>query len=32
VFWTLPQGRPFGFFLPDLLSFVGDKAGGLVGI
>jgi hypothetical protein len=29
VFWTLPQGRPFGFFLPDLLSFVGDKLGGL---
>jgi len=29
VFWTLPQGRPFGFFLPDLLSFIGDKLGGL---
>jgi hypothetical protein len=29
VFVTLPQGRPFGFFLPDLLSFVGDKLGGL---
>jgi hypothetical protein len=29
VFWTLPQGRPFGFFLPDLLAFVGDKLGGL---
>jgi hypothetical protein len=32
VFATLPQGRPFGFFLPDLLSFVGDKLGGLIGI
>jgi hypothetical protein len=32
VFATLPQGRPFGFFLPDLLSFVGDKLGGLVAI
>ena len=29
VFVTLPQGRPFGFFLPDLLSFIGDKLGGL---
>jgi hypothetical protein len=28
--WT--QGRPIGFFLPDLLSFVGDKFGGLTGI
>jgi hypothetical protein len=32
VFTTLPQGRPFGFFLPDLLSFIGDKLGGLAGI
>ena len=32
AFTTLPQGRPFGFFLPDLLSFVGDKLGGLVAI
>ncbi len=32
VFVTLPQGRPFGFFLPDLLSFVGDKLGGLIAI
>jgi hypothetical protein len=32
AFTTLPQGRPFGFFLPDLLSFVGDKFGGLAGI
>jgi hypothetical protein len=32
VFVTLPQGRPFGFFLPDLLSFVGDKLGGLTAI
>ena len=29
---TLPQGRPLGFFLPDLLSFVGDKVGGLPAI
>ena len=29
---ALPQGRPFGFFLPDLLSFVGDKLGGLAAI
>jgi hypothetical protein len=29
VFGTLPQGRPLGFFLPNLLSFVGDKLGGL---
>jgi hypothetical protein len=28
--WT--QGRPIGFFLPDLLSWVGDKAGGLTAI
>jgi hypothetical protein len=28
--WT--QGRPIGFFLPDLLSFVGDKLGGLTAI
>lgn len=28
--WT--QGRPIGFFLPDLLSFVGDKLGGLAGV
>jgi hypothetical protein len=32
AFTTLPQGRPFGFFLPDLLSFVGDKLGGLPAI
>jgi len=32
VFLTLPQGRPFGFFLPDLLSFIGDKLGGLTAI
>jgi hypothetical protein len=32
AFTTLPQGRPLGFFLPDLLSFVGDKLGGLSGI
>ncbi len=32
AFTTLPQGRPFGFFLPDLLSFVGDRLGGLAGI
>ena len=25
AFTVLPQGRPLGFFLPDLLSFVGDK-------
>jgi hypothetical protein len=29
AFTTLPQGRPFGFFVPDLLSYVGDKIGGL---
>ena len=28
----MPQGRPFGFFLPDLLSWVGDKLGGLPAI
>ena len=28
----LPQGRPLGFFLPDLLSFIGDKLGGLADI
>jgi hypothetical protein len=32
AFTTLPQGRPLGFFLPDLLSFLGDKLGGLAGI
>jgi hypothetical protein len=32
AFTTLPQGRPFGFFLPDLFSFIGDKLGGLAGI
>jgi hypothetical protein len=32
AFTTLPQGRPFGFFLPDLLSFIGDKLGGLPAI
>ena len=32
AFTTLPQGRPLGFFLPDLLSFVGDKLGGLTAI
>jgi hypothetical protein len=32
AFTTLPQGRPFGFFLPDLLSFIGDKLGGLSAI
>jgi len=32
AFTTLPQGRPLGFFLPDLLSFIGDKLGGLAGI
>jgi hypothetical protein len=29
---VLPQGRPLGFFLPDLFSFVGDKLGGLPAI
>jgi hypothetical protein len=29
---VLPQGRPLGFFLPDLLSFIGDKLGGLAAI
>jgi hypothetical protein len=32
AFTTLPQGRPFGFFLPDMLSFIGDKLGGLPAI
>jgi hypothetical protein len=32
AFTKLPQGRPFGFFLPDLFSFIGDKLGGLPGI
>ena len=32
AFIALPQGRPFGFFLPDLFSFVGDKLGGLAAI
>ena len=32
VFTTLPQGRPFGFFLPDLLSWIGDRLGGLPAI
>ena len=32
AFTTLPQGRPFGFFLPDLLSFIGDKLDGLPAI
>src|SRR5688572_11570691 len=32
VLVTWPQGRPLGFFVPDLLSFVGDKLGGLPGI
>ncbi len=32
AFTGLPQGRPFGFFLPDLLSFIGDKLGGLEAI
>jgi hypothetical protein len=32
AFTKLPQGRPFGFFLPDLFSFLGDKLGGLAGI
>jgi hypothetical protein len=32
AFTRLPQGRPFGFFLPDLLSFIGDKLGGLPAI
>lgn len=32
VFVTLPQGRPLGFFLPDLFSFIGDKVGGLPAI
>jgi hypothetical protein len=32
AFTRLPQGRPLGFFLPDLFSFVGDKLGGLATI
>lgn len=32
AFTALPQGRPFGFFLPDLLSFVGARLGGLTAI
>jgi hypothetical protein len=32
AFTAMPQGRPFGFFLPDLFSFVGDKLGGLAAI
>jgi hypothetical protein len=32
AFTVLPQGRPLGFFLPDLLSFTGDKLGGLTAI
>jgi hypothetical protein len=32
VFTDWPQGRPLGFFLPDLFSFIGDKLGGLPGI
>jgi hypothetical protein len=32
AFTVLPQGRPLGFFVPDLLSFVGDKLGGLEAI
>ena len=32
AFTALPQGRPLGFFLPDLLSFIGDKLGGLPAI
>lgn len=32
AFTALPQGRPFGFFLPDFFSFVGDKLGGLPAI
>jgi hypothetical protein len=32
IFTTLPQGRPFGFFLPDLLSWIGDRLGGLQAI
>src|SRR5437867_12095374 len=32
AFTTLPQGRPFGFFLPALLSFIGDKLSALAGI
>src|SRR5229473_6011877 len=32
AFTRLPQGRPLGFFLPDLLAFIGDKIGGLSAI
>src|SRR3979411_1032409 len=32
AFGTLPQGRALVFFLPDLLSFIGDKLGGLAAI
>jgi hypothetical protein len=32
AFTALPQGRPLGFFLPDLFSFIGDKLGGLAAI
>jgi hypothetical protein len=32
AFTALPQGRPLGFFLPDLFAFVGDKLGGLAAI
>jgi hypothetical protein len=32
AFTVLPQGRPLGFFLPDVLSFIGDKLGGLPAI
>ncbi|MBV9546966.1 MAG: hypothetical protein JOY61_21570, partial [Chloroflexi bacterium] len=28
----MPQGRPFGFFLPDLFSWLGDRLGGLPAI
>lgn len=30
ILW--PQGRPFGFYLPSLFSFLGDKLGGLSAI
>src|SRR5262249_11007292 len=32
IFGTFSQGRPLGFFLPDLLSFAGDRLGGLPAI
>ncbi len=32
VFATLPQGRPIGFFLPQLLAFLGNAIGGLAGV